>query len=65
MLPRGDGPFQVIERINDNAYKLYLPNEYNVNVTLNVTNLSHLDVGDDLMTNPFQEEGNDGGIARK
>ncbi|GKV00615.1 hypothetical protein SLEP1_g13281 [Rubroshorea leprosula] len=28
--PRGDGPFQVIARINDNAYKLELPGEYNV-----------------------------------
>ncbi|XP_071906072.1 uncharacterized protein [Coffea arabica] len=27
--PRGDGPFQVIERINDNAYRLDLPGEYN------------------------------------
>ncbi|XP_071917061.1 uncharacterized protein [Coffea arabica] len=25
LLPRGDGPFQVVERINDNAYKLDLP----------------------------------------
>ncbi|XP_073038070.1 LOW QUALITY PROTEIN: uncharacterized protein [Primulina eburnea] len=30
LLPRGDGPFQVLERINDNAYKLDLPGEYNV-----------------------------------
>ncbi|PKI59295.1 hypothetical protein CRG98_020315 [Punica granatum] len=29
LLPRGDGPFQVLERINDNAYKLDLPGEYN------------------------------------
>ncbi|XP_040964752.1 uncharacterized protein, partial [Gossypium hirsutum] len=25
LLPRGDGPFQVLERINDNSYKLDLP----------------------------------------
>jgi hypothetical protein len=60
LLPRGDGPFQVLERINDNAYKLDLPGEYNVSTTFNVTDLSPFDVGDDLRANPFQEEGNDG-----
>ena len=57
----GDGPFQVLERINDNAYKLDLPSEYNVSSTFNVANLSPLVAGDDfdLRTNPFQEEGND------
>ncbi|XP_073120534.1 uncharacterized protein [Henckelia pumila] len=29
LLPRGDGTFQVLERINDNAYKLDLLGEYN------------------------------------
>ncbi|KAL4318322.1 hypothetical protein GQ457_18G007920 [Hibiscus cannabinus] len=29
LLPRGDGPFQVVANINDNAYKLDLPGEYN------------------------------------
>ncbi|GKV00637.1 hypothetical protein SLEP1_g13301 [Rubroshorea leprosula] len=58
--PRGDGPFQVIARINDNAYKLELPCEYNVSATFNVSNLSPFDVGDDLRTNPFEERGNDG-----
>jgi len=28
--PRGDGPFQVLERINDNAYKIDIPGEYGV-----------------------------------
>ena len=65
MLPKGDGPFQVLKRINDNAFKLYLPGEYNVSATFNVTNLSHFDVDDDLRTNPFQEEGNDGGMDRE
>ncbi|RVW12720.1 hypothetical protein CK203_111448 [Vitis vinifera] len=27
LYPRGDGPFQVLERINDNAYKLDLPSD--------------------------------------
>ena len=59
MLPRGDGPFQVLERINDNAYKLDLPGEFNVSATFNVTDLSPFDAGSDLRTNPSQEEGND------
>ena len=34
--PREDGPFQVLERINDNAYKLDLTGEYNISATVNV-----------------------------
>ena len=65
LLPRGDGPFQVLERINDNAYKLDLPGEYNVSATFNVSDLSPFVAGDelDLRTNPFQEEGNDADMA--
>ncbi|KZV58553.1 hypothetical protein F511_23683 [Dorcoceras hygrometricum] len=57
LLPRGDGPFQVLERINDNAYKLDLPDEYNVSSSFNVSDLSLFDVGhdNDLRTNPSQE----------
>ena len=56
--PRGDGPFQVLERINDNAYKLDFPNKYgSVSVTFNVSDLSFFDVGDSRM-NPFEEGGN-------
>nr|XP_023887116.1 uncharacterized protein LOC111999228 [Quercus suber] len=57
--PRGDGPFQVLERINNNAYKLDLPGEYNISATFNVSDLSPFDVGDDSRTNPFEERGND------
>ena len=39
--------------------------EYHVSGTFNVTNLSHFDVGDDLRTNHFKEEGNDGGMDRE
>ena len=65
ILPRGDGPFHVLERINDNAYKLDLPGEYNVSATFNVSDLSPFDVGDDLRTNPSQEEGNDESTTNK
>ncbi|KAH9792509.1 hypothetical protein KPL71_004153 [Citrus sinensis] len=58
LLSRRDGPFQVLERINDNAYKLDLSGEYNVSATFNIFDLSPFDVGDDLRTNPLQEEGN-------
>ena len=57
--PRSDDPFQVLERINDNVYKLDLPGEYNISATFNVSDLSPFDVGDDLRTNPFEERGND------
>ena len=57
--PRGDGPFQVLEIINDNAYKLDLPGEYNISATFIVFYLSPFDVGDDSRTNPFKERGND------
>jgi hypothetical protein len=40
LLPRGDRPFQVVERINDNAYKLDLPGEYGVSASFNVADLS-------------------------
>jgi hypothetical protein len=55
LLPRGDGPFQVVERINDNAYKLDLPGEYGVSASFNVADLSSFDVGDDLRANHSQE----------
>ena len=38
--PRADGPFRVIERINNNAYKIDLPGKYNVSATFNVADLS-------------------------
>ncbi|KAJ9536652.1 hypothetical protein OSB04_un000201 [Centaurea solstitialis] len=60
LMQRGDGPFQVLQKINDNAYKLDLPIEYNVHDVFNVSDLSHFNVGDDLRTNHIQERGNDG-----
>ena len=58
LLRRGDGPFKVLERINDNSYKLDFPGEYNVSATFSVTDLSFFFyVGDNLRTNPFKRRG--------
>jgi len=38
--PRADGPFEILEKIIDNAYKVELPGEYRVSATFNVINLS-------------------------
>ena len=57
--PRGDGPFQVLERINDNAYKIDLPGEYSVSATFNVADLTLFDTNIDSRLNPFEERGDD------
>jgi hypothetical protein len=57
--PRGDGPFQVLARINNNSYKLDLPGQYNISATFNVSDLSPFDVSVDSRTNPFDDRGND------
>ena len=65
--PRGHRPFQVLEKINDNAYKIDLPSEYNVCATFNVSDLSLFDADGgalDLRTNPFQEGGSDEDITK-
>ena len=46
--PKGDGPFQILEKINDNAYKVALLSEYNVSATFNVVDLSLFDLSEDL-----------------
>ena len=64
MQPRRDGPFQVLAKINDNAYKIDLPSEYgNVSATFNVFDLSFFDVGNDSRMNPLEEKGNDENMA--
>jgi hypothetical protein len=57
--PRGDGPFQILERINDNAYKVDLPGEYGVSTTFNGFDLTMFDGSDDSRSNPFEERGDD------
>ncbi|GKB53306.1 RNA-directed DNA polymerase, partial [Tanacetum coccineum] len=38
--PRRDGPFRVLKKINDNAYKIKIPGHYNVSTTFSVADLS-------------------------
>jgi hypothetical protein len=57
--PRRDGPFQILERINDNGYKVDLLSEYGVSATFNVSDLTLFDVSDDSRSNPFEERGDD------
>jgi hypothetical protein len=41
LMPRGDSPFKVLEKINDNPYKIELPgDDYAVSSTFNVFDLS-------------------------
>ena len=40
LMPRVDGPFRIIEKVNSNAYKVDLPGDYNVSATFNVKDLS-------------------------
>lgn len=49
LMLREDGPFQILERINDNVYKVNLLDEYDVNVAFNISNLSLFDIGDDMI----------------
>ena len=61
-MPRADGPFRIIEKVNDNAYKVDLSGDYNVSATFNVEDLTpYLDDDDDsdLRTNHFQSRADD------
>ncbi|KAL0420360.1 UNVERIFIED_CONTAM: hypothetical protein Slati_3058900 [Sesamum latifolium] len=54
LMPRGDRPFQVFEKINDNAYKLDLLDEYGASATFNLSPFYDAD-NEESRTIPFQE----------
>ena len=39
LMPRVDGPFKVLEKINDKSYKLELPADFGVSPTFNIADL--------------------------
>ena len=60
-MPFADGPFWVLEKVNDNTYKLDFLEGYNVSPTFNVLDRSSyledgigVEDGVDLRANPFQ-----------
>ncbi|XP_074265908.1 uncharacterized protein LOC141588361 [Silene latifolia] len=62
LMPRAEGPYKIVGRVNNNAYKVELPGDYGVHATFNVGDLSpYLD--DDglaeLRSIPFQGGGDD------
>lgn len=60
LAPRGDGPFKILEKINDNAYCIDLPGEFQIASTFNVTNLTSFDASENVLrSKASQERGND------
>ena len=61
MMPRGNGPFRVLAKINDNAYKIDLPANYGRSNTFNVADLLPFTSQDasESRTTPFQGGEND------
>ena len=66
LMPRAAGPFKIVEKINDNAYKLELPSEFGVSPTFNISDLQpYLGEEDEaeLRTTPLQEGEDDEDIT--
>jgi hypothetical protein len=66
LMPRADGLFKVLERINDNAYKLELPVDFGVSPTFNIADFKpYLGEDDELesRTTQMQEGVDDEDIA--
>lgn len=67
LMPRGDVPFQVLERLNSNVNKINLPPEYQVHNTFNVWDLSlfstlHDDDTSNLRINYLEKKGENDAI---
>ena len=68
LMARSNGPFEIIERVGNNAYKLQLPGDMAVLATFNVGDLSpyvedSLEDPSDLRPNPLEEGEVDAGAG--
>lgn len=67
-MPRGDRPFQLHKRINNNAYNIDLPLDYQVHNTFNVCDLSLINTleGDESpnLRSNYSQDGEDGMIQK-
>ncbi|XP_021722863.1 uncharacterized protein LOC110690352 [Chenopodium quinoa] len=55
LMPRAEGPFEIVEKINDNAYKVDLGGKYGVSSTFNVGDLAPYYNDEELRAIPFEE----------
>lgn len=65
LIPRLEGPFNVIENVNDNAYKLKLPEYNGVSATFDIEDLTpylHDEKGAPFMSSAFEEWEVDTGV---
>jgi hypothetical protein len=66
LMPRTAGPYKILEKINENAYKLELPPEFGISPTFNILDLkTYLGEEDELesRTTPLQEGEDDEDIT--
>ena len=66
LIPRAASPCKIIEKINNNAYKLKLPSEFGVSSTFNIADLKpYMGDQNELQSRmtPLQEEEDDVDIA--
>jgi hypothetical protein len=66
LMSRATGPYKILEKINDNAYKLELPLEFGISLNFNISDLKpYLGEEDELesRTTPLQEREDDEDIT--
>ncbi|GJX33949.1 gag-pol polyprotein [Tanacetum coccineum] len=66
LMPRAEGPFKVLERFGDSAYKVELPGDVSVSSTFNVGDLTPCledDYLEDLRSSPNLEEEDYAGVS--